>query len=182
MSWNKTVLYLLIFYPPFHLMVFLLAHASALYINCPHMNVPVIKTRRKELSPSVKRLSIFTEESLKHSVSLGVLLPFQRHLKVRGAFMHEILCKSPASFLQGIDLRKIKEGLLPCEHYKLHNTRPENGRCWPHYSTDCSVFRLLFRQNNVQKFGTKAHLLKAGAVVPSQGVGCIRDRLGGFSS
>lgn len=132
-SWNKTVLYLLIFYPPFRLMVFLLAHASALYINCLHMNVSVIKTRIKELSTSVKRLSIFTEESLKHSFSLGVLLPLHRQLKFRGAFMHYILCKSPASFLEGTDLRKIKEGSL--QHNKLHNTRPENDCYWPHYST-----------------------------------------------
>lgn len=167
-SWNKTVLYLLIFYPPFRLMVFLLAHASALYINCLHMNVSVIKTRRKELSTSVKRLSIFTEESLKHSFSLGVLLPLHRQLKFRGAFMHYILCKSPASFLEGTDLRKIKD------HYSTTSSTTHVQRMT---ATDltiqhCSVFRLLYRQDNVQKFGTKAHLLKAGAAVPSQAVGC----------
>lgn len=132
------------------------------------MNVSVIKTRRKELSTSVKRLSIFTEESLKHSFSLGVLLPLHRQLKFRGAFMHYILCKSPASFLEGIDLRKIKD------HYSTTSSKTHVQRMT---ATDltiqhCSVFRLLYRQDNVQKFGTKAHLLKAGAAVPSQAVGC----------
>lgn len=115
---------------------------------------------------------------------MGILFPFYRNLGIWEAFLQEILCYGRKSLQQvscflpgrcGFKAEKRKEGYLPQDHYELHNTWckilypcPETVHSGPHYKIDCRVLWLLFRGNNIQKFGTKAHLLKAGAAVLCQ--------------
>lgn len=92
----------------------------------------------------------------------------------------KVFKKFLASFMEGEDLR-IKEGrVIPQELYKLHNTwckscyPVQSARSGPLYATGCRVPWHLSRGNNVQKFGTKARLLIAGAAAPCTRHGRLR--------
>lgn len=92
----------------------------------------------------------------------------------------KVFKKFLAFFMEGEDLR-VKEGrMIPQELYELHNTwckscHPvQSARSGPLYTTGCRVPWHLSRGNNVRKFGTKAHLLRAGAAVPCTRHGRLR--------